>query len=84
MTEDRVDFYVNHLHVTCLTLLRLKKVDAYSQDPGFMELLTGFLNHSRQLMDLIRDREEMRVNRESFGLPCVREAAMGVPSSSIQ
>ncbi len=59
MTEDRVDYYVNHLHVTCLTLLRLKKVEAYSQDPGFMELLGGFLNHSRQLMDLIRDREEM-------------------------
>ena len=59
MTEDRVDYYVNHLHVTCLTLLRLKKVAAYGQDPGFMELLGGFLNHSRQLMDLIRDREEL-------------------------
>jgi len=81
MTEDRVDFYVNHLHVTCLTLLKLKKVEAYSQDPGFLELLAGFLNHSRQLMDLIRDREEMsQVNRESFRLPCVREIAMGVPS----
>lgn len=59
MTEDRVDYFVNHLHVTCLTLLRLKKVEAYGQDPGFMELLGGFLNHSRQLMDLIRNREEL-------------------------
>jgi hypothetical protein len=59
MTEDRVDYYVNHLHVTCLTMLRLKKVEAYSQDPGFMELLGDFLNHSRQLMDLIRNREEI-------------------------
>ena len=50
--------------MTCLTLLRLKKVEAYSQDPGFMELLGGFLNHSRQLMDLIRNREEMsRLNQ---------------------
>lgn len=81
MTEDRVDFYVNHLHVTCLTLMRLKKVEAYGQDPGFMELLSGFLNQSRQLMDLIRDREEMsQVNQESFGLPCARGGTLGVPS----
>jgi hypothetical protein len=81
MTEDRVDFYVNHLHVTCLTMLRLKKVAAYGQDPGFMELLGGFLNHSRQLMDLIRNREEMsEAKQEDFALPCVRETAMGVPS----
>lgn len=70
MTEDRVDYYVNHLHVTCLTLLRLKKVEAYSQDPSFMELLGGFLNHSRQLMDLIRDREEMgKATQGRYTLP---------------
>jgi hypothetical protein len=57
MTEDRVDALVNHLHLTCLTLLRLKKEAVYGQDPGFLELLGGFLLHSRQLMDLIRDRE---------------------------
>ncbi len=79
MTEDRVDFYVNHLHVTCLTLLRLKKIDAYGQDPGFLELLGGFLNHSRQLMDLIRDREELgKPNRGQYAFPIRREAAIGV------
>ena len=57
MSEDRVDFLVNHLHVTCLTLIRLKKVEIYGQDPGFLELLGGYLLHSRQLTDLIRDRE---------------------------
>ena len=57
MNEDRVDCLVNRLHVTCLTLLKLKKDAAYSQDPGFLELLGGYLLHSRRLMDLIRDRE---------------------------
>jgi hypothetical protein len=57
MSEDRVDCLVNRLHVTCLTLIRLKKETAYGQDPGFLELLGGYLLHSRRLMDLIRDRE---------------------------
>jgi hypothetical protein len=57
MREDRVDALVNRLHVTCLTLLRLKKEALYGQDPGFLELLGGYLAHSRQLMDLIRARE---------------------------
>ncbi len=79
MTEDRVDYYVNHLHVTCLTLLRLKKVEAYSQDPSFMELLGGFLNHSRQLMDLIRDREEMgKATRGGYTHPRGTGNAIGV------
>lgn len=79
MTEDRVDFFVNHLHVTCLTLLRLKKVDAYGQDPGFMELLGEFLNHSRQLMDLIRDREEMgKATQGRYAQPCRLGVAVGV------
>jgi len=79
MSEDRVDYYVNHLHVTCLTLLRLKKVDAYGQDPGFMELLGGFLNHSRQLMDLIRDREELgKATQGRYAPPCRLGAAVGV------
>ena len=51
MSEDRVDCLVNHLHVTCLTLIRLKKEAVYGQDPGFLELLGGYLLHSRQLMD---------------------------------
>ena len=59
MSEDRVDCLVNRLHVTCLTLIRLKKEAVYGQDPGFLELLGGYLLHSRQLMDLIRDREAM-------------------------
>ena len=59
MSEDRVDCLVNRLHVTCLTLIRLKKEAVYGQDPGFLELLGGYLRHSRQLMDLIRDREAM-------------------------
>lgn len=63
MTEDRVDCVVNHLHVTCLTLIRLKKEAVYGQDPGFLELLSGYLTHSRQLMDLIRDREETGKSR---------------------
>jgi hypothetical protein len=79
MTEDRVDYYVNHLHVTCLTLLRLKKVDAYGQDPSFMELLGGFLNHSRQLMDMIRDREEMgKATQGRYVHPSRPGAAVGV------
>jgi hypothetical protein len=57
MSDDRVDGLVNRLHVTCLTLIRLKKEAAYGQDRGFLELLGGYLLHSRQLMDLIRDRE---------------------------
>jgi hypothetical protein len=78
MTEDRVDYYVNHLHITCLTLLRLKKVEAYNQDPGFMELLGGFLNHSRQLMDLIRAREEMgQATQGGYAHP-QRTAAVGI------
>jgi hypothetical protein len=80
MTEDRVDFYVNHLHVTCLTLLKLKKVEAYSQDPGFMELLGGFLNQSRQLMDLIRNREEMsRLNQGHYAPACSLGVITGAP-----
>jgi hypothetical protein len=79
MTEDRVDYYINHLHVTCLTLLRLKKVDAYGQDPNFMELLGGFLNHSRQLMDMIRDREEMgKATQGRYAHPYRLGAAVGV------
>ena len=39
MSEDRVDCLVNRLHVTCLTLIRLKKEAVYGQDPGFLELL---------------------------------------------
>ncbi|HZE21235.1 MAG TPA: hypothetical protein VE082_04200 [Desulfobaccales bacterium] len=57
MSEDRVDSLVNRLHVTCLTLLRLKKEAAYGTDAGFLELLGGYLAHSRRLMDLIRARE---------------------------
>jgi hypothetical protein len=79
MTEDRVDYYVNHLHVTCLTMLRLKKVEAYGQDPGFMELLGDFLNHSRQLMDLIRNREETgKLTRGRYALHCRTGAVIGV------
>jgi hypothetical protein len=71
MSEDRVDYLVNHLHVTCLTLLRLKKEAIYGQDPGFLELLGGYLLHSRRLMDLIRDREEMgKLNRRQYSQPC--------------
>jgi len=57
MSDDRVDSLVNRLHITCLTLIRLKKEAHYGQDPGFLELLGGYLLHSRRLMDLIRDRE---------------------------
>ena len=39
MSADRVDCLVNHLHVTCLTLIRLKQEAVYGQDPGFLELL---------------------------------------------
>jgi len=71
MSEDRVDYLVNHLHVTCLTLLRLKKEAIYGQDPGFLELLGGYLLHSRQLMDLIRDREETaKLTRRQYSQPC--------------
>jgi len=71
MKEDRVDCLVNHLHVTCLTLLRLKKEAGYGQDPGFLELLGGYLLHSRQLMDLIRDREETgKPSQGRFSRPC--------------
>jgi hypothetical protein len=71
MSEDRVDYLVNHLHVTCLTLLRLKKEAIYGQDPGFLELLGGYLLHSRQLMDLIRDREETgKLNHRQYAQPC--------------
>ena len=71
MSEDRVDCLVNSLHVTCLTLLRLKKEAIYGQDPGFLELLGGYLLHSRQLMDLIRDREEMgKLTYRQYSQPC--------------
>jgi hypothetical protein len=70
MSEDRVDYLINHLHVTCLTLLRLKKEAIYGQDPGFLELLGGYLLHSRQLMDLIRAREETaKLNRRQYSQP---------------
>jgi hypothetical protein len=69
MSEDLVDCLVNRLHVTCLTLLKLKKDAAYCQDPGFLELLGGYLRHSRRLMDLIRDREGAgnSPSRQSWG-----------------
>ena len=71
MTEDRVDCLVNRLHVTCLTLIRLKRDAAYGQDPGFLELLGGYLLHSRQLMDLIRDREKTgKLKRGPCSPPC--------------
>ena len=71
MSEDRVDCLVNRLHVTCLTLLRLKKEAVYGQDPSFLELLGGYLLYSRRLMDLIRDREEMgKLRRGHYSLPC--------------
>jgi hypothetical protein len=71
MTEDRVDSLVNRLHVTCLTLLRFKKEAVYGQDPGFLELLGGYLMHSRQLMNLIRDREgEGKLPRRPYSHPC--------------
>ena len=71
MIEDRVDYLVNHLHVACLSLLRLKKMDIYGQDPSFLELLGGFLQHSRELMDLIRHREEVgHVALGNFIRPC--------------
>jgi hypothetical protein len=43
MSDDGADGLVNRLHVTCLTLIRLKKEGAYGQDPGFSELLGGYL-----------------------------------------
>ena len=71
MTEDRVDCLVNRLHVTCLTLIRLKKESVYGQDPGFLELLGGYLLHSRRLMDLIRDREVTgKLSRGLYSRPC--------------
>jgi hypothetical protein len=71
MSEDRVDCLVNRLHVTCLTLFRLKKEAVYGQDPGFLELLGGYLLHSRQLMDLIRDREAVgKLPRGHYSHPC--------------
>jgi hypothetical protein len=71
MSEDRVDCLVNHLHVTCLTLIRLKKEAVYGQDPGFLELLGGYLLHSRRLMDLIRDREgTAKLTQGRFACPC--------------
>ncbi|OGR29643.1 MAG: hypothetical protein A2139_02770 [Desulfobacca sp. RBG_16_60_12] len=71
MSEDRVDCLVNRLHVTCLTLIRLKKEAVYGQDPGFLELLGGYLLHSRRLMDLIRDREELgKLRRGHYSRPC--------------
>lgn len=71
MIEDRVDYLVNHLHVACLSLLRLKKVEMYGQDPSFLELLGGFLQHSRELMDLIRDREEVgHLAPGNYAHPC--------------
>jgi hypothetical protein len=79
MSEDRVDCLVNRLHVTCLALLRLKKEAVYGQDPGFLELLGGFLLHSRQLMDLIRDREASgRLNRRPYSPQGERGEAAGV------
>jgi len=79
MIEDRVDCLVNRLHVTCLSLLRLKKIAVYGQDPGFIELLGGFLQHSRQLMDLIRDREErMQPHRRNYLRPCDRGVGLEV------
>jgi hypothetical protein len=36
-----------------------------------LELLSGYLLHSRQLMDLIRDREAMgNLNRGHYSRPC--------------
>jgi hypothetical protein len=71
MSEDWVDCLVNHLHVTCLTLIRLKKETTYGQDPGFLELLGGYLLHSRQLMDLIRDGVETgKLTHRQYSQPC--------------
>jgi hypothetical protein len=57
MREDRVDWLVNHIHVACLSLLRLKKLAPYGGDPAFLALQQGFLQHGRRLMDFIRERE---------------------------
>jgi hypothetical protein len=38
MSADRVDCLVNRLHVTCLTLIRLKKEVVYGQDRGFLKV----------------------------------------------
>jgi hypothetical protein len=57
MTADRVDWLVNHIHVTCLSLLRLRKLAAYGGDPTFVAMQQGFLLHGRRLMDFIRERE---------------------------
>jgi hypothetical protein len=57
MTADRVDWLINRLHVTCLALLRLRKLPAYGGDPAFLALLTGVLHHGGQLMEFIRERE---------------------------
>jgi hypothetical protein len=82
MSEDRVDCLVNHLHVTCLTLLRLKKEAVYGQDPGFLELLAGYLLHSRQLMDLIRDREAAgRPNYRQYSQTAAGRGPLGLSPS---
>ena len=57
MTADRVDWLVNHIHVACLSLLRLKKLAPYGGDPTFVTLQQGFLLHGRRSMDFIRARE---------------------------
>ena len=62
MSPDRVDCLINRIHVACLSLGRLRQEAGY-QDQTFLGLLEGFLHHSRELMDLIRAREELGLKR---------------------
>lgn len=59
MKEDRVDWHCNRIHVACVGLQRLKKLESYRCDPVFVELLADFCSSGETLMALIREREAM-------------------------
>jgi hypothetical protein len=57
MKEDRVDWHCNRIHVACIGLQRLKKLESYRHDPIFVELLANFCCSGETLMALIREKE---------------------------
>lgn len=54
---DRVDTVCNPLHIACLLLLKLEKLDDYRNDISFVQLSAGFRGIARRLMAHIREKE---------------------------
>jgi hypothetical protein len=57
--EDPVDLVCNSIHIACLFVLKLEKLDHYRNDAEFIQTSTGFRSLADSLMTAVREKEKM-------------------------